>query len=161
VGVDVLKKLTSGIVHVNTHASSEISTVFSQVKSADVNKFSGPHPAGCVGVQIHHIDPINKGDVVWTINPLGVIQIGKLFLNGVYDTSRVVAVVGSEVKNPQYYRTYTGASVKKFIEGNLNQDHVRVISGNPLTGTSIGKDGHIGFFDHQVSVLRKAITMSF
>jgi len=135
VGVDVLKKLTSGIVHVNTHASSEISTVFSQVKSADVNKFSGPHPAGCVGVQIHHIDPINKGDVVWTINPLGVIQIGKLFLNGVYDTSRVVAVVGSEVKNPQYYRTYTGASVKKFIEGNLNQDHVRVISGNPLTGT--------------------------
>lgn len=152
-GVDVLKKLTSGVVHVNTHATSEISTVFSQVKGAEMNKFSGPHPAGCVGVQIHHIDPINKGDVVWTINPLGVIQIGKLFLNGVYDTSRVVAVVGSEVKNPQYYKTYTGASVKKFIEGNLNQDHVRVISGNPLTGTAIDKDGHVGFFDHQISVL--------
>lgn len=153
VGVDILKKLTAGAVHVNTHATSEISTVFSQVKGAEVNKFSGPHPVGCVGVQIHHIDPINKGDLVWTINPLGVIQIGKLFLNGVYDSSRVVAVVGSEVKNPQYYKTYTGASVKKFIEGNLNQDHVRVISGNPLTGTSIGKEGHVGFFDHQVTVL--------
>jgi Na+-transporting NADH:ubiquinone oxidoreductase subunit A len=91
VGVDVLKKLTSGTVHVNTHATSEISTVFSQAKGAEVNKFSGPHPAGCVGVQIHHIDPINKGDVVWTINPFGVIQIGKLFLNGVYDTSRIVS----------------------------------------------------------------------
>jgi len=153
VGVDILKRLTSGAVHVNTHSTSEISTVFSQVKGAEVNKFSGPHPAGCVGVQIHHLDPINKGQVVWTISPAGVIQIGKLFLNGVYDSSKLVAVAGSEVKNPQYYKTYTGASVKKFIEGNLTQDHVRVISGNPLTGTAIGKDGHIGFFDQQISVL--------
>jgi Na+-transporting NADH:ubiquinone oxidoreductase subunit A len=77
VGIDVLKKLTSGVVHINTHTTSEISTVFSQAKGAEVNKFSGPHPAGCVGVQIHHIDPINKGDVVWTINPFAVIQVGK------------------------------------------------------------------------------------
>lgn len=153
VGVDILKRLTSGAVHVNTHSTSEISTVFSQVKGAEVNKFSGPHPAGCVGVQIHHLDPINKGQVVWTISPAGVIQIGKLFLNGIYDASKLVAVVGSEVKNPQYYKTYTGASVKKFIEGNLTQDHVRVISGNPLTGTAIGKDGHLGFFDQQLTVL--------
>ncbi|MBX2917382.1 MAG: Na(+)-translocating NADH-quinone reductase subunit A [Cyclobacteriaceae bacterium] len=153
VGVDILKKLTAGVVHVNTHATSEISTVFSQVKGAEVNKFSGQHPAGCVGVQIHHLDPINKGEIVWTINPLGVIQIGKLFLNGVYDASRIVALAGSEVKNPQYYKTFTGASVKKLINENLNQEHVRVISGNPLTGTAIGKDGHIGFFDHVVSVL--------
>lgn len=153
VGIDVLKKLTSGTVHINTHSTSEISTVFSQAKGAEVNKFSGPHPAGCVGVQIHHIDPINKGDVVWTINPFAVIQVGKLFLNGVYDTSRILAITGSEVKNPQYYKTYTGASVKKFIEGNLKQEHVRVISGNPLTGTAIGKEGYVGFFDHHISVL--------
>jgi len=153
VGIDILKKLTSGSVHVNTHSTSEVSTVFSQVKGAEVNKFSGQHPVGCVGVQIHHIDPINKGDVVWTMSPLAVIQIGKLFTQGIYDASRIVAVTGSEVKNPQYYKTYTGASVKKFLDKNLNSEHVRVISGNPLTGTSIGKDGHIGFFDQQVSVL--------
>jgi Na+-transporting NADH:ubiquinone oxidoreductase subunit A len=153
IGVDILKKLTSGAVHVNTHAASEISTVFSQVKGVEVNKFSGQHPVGCVGVQIHHIDPINKGDIVWTINPSGVIQLGKLFANGVYDASRIVALTGSEVKNPQYYKTYTGASVKKFLENNLNNDHVRVISGNPLTGTAIDKDGHVGFYDHQISVI--------
>jgi len=153
VGVDVLKKLTSGAVHVNTHSTSEVSTVFSQVKGVEVNKFSGQHPVGCVGVQIHHIDPINKGDLVWTLNPVAVIQIGKLFTQGIYDASKLIAVAGSEVKNPQYYKTYTGASVKKFIENNLNNDHVRVISGNPLTGTAIGKDGHLGFFDQQVSVL--------
>jgi Na+-transporting NADH:ubiquinone oxidoreductase subunit A len=153
VGVDVLKKLTSGAVHVNTHSTSEISTVFSQVKGAEVNKFSGSHPAGCVGVQIHHLDPINKGQIVWTINPAGVIQIGKFFVNGVYDASKVIAVAGSELKNAQYYKTYSGASVKKFLDNNLANDHVRVISGNPLTGTAIGKDGHIGFYDNQVSIL--------
>ncbi|MDZ7649772.1 MAG: hypothetical protein U5K54_22995 [Cytophagales bacterium] len=73
-GVDVLKKFTSGSVHINTHSTTEISTVFSQAKGAEVNKSSGPHSVGCVGVQIHHIDPINKGDVVWTINPFAVIQ---------------------------------------------------------------------------------------
>ncbi len=153
VGVDIIKKLTSGAVHVNTHTTSEISTVFSQVKGAEVNKFSGPHPAGCVGVQIHHIDPISKGDIVWTINPFGVIQIGKLFLNGVYDASKTIAVTGSEVKNPQYYKTVTGASIKKFIANNLNSENVRCISGNPLTGTNIGKEGHLGFHDLQLTVL--------
>ena len=145
--------LTSGQVHVNTHTTSEISTVFSQVKGAEVNKFSGPHPAGCVGVQIHHIDPINKGDIVWTINPFGVIQVGKLFLNGVYDASKIIAVAGSEVRNPQYYKTVTGASIKKFIADNLKSENVRYVSGNPLTGASIGKDGHLGFHDLQLTVL--------
>ncbi len=152
-GIDVLKKLTAGQVHVNVHAEREISSVFSHAKGVELNKFSGPHPSGCVGVQIHHIDPINKGDVVWTIQPQGVIQIGKLFLNGIYDASRIIALAGSEVKEPQYYKTYTGASVKKFLANNLKQDHVRVISGNVLTGTSIGREGHIGFFDHLVTVI--------
>ncbi len=153
VGVDVLRKLTSGVVNVNTHTTSEISTVFSQVKGAEVNKFSGPHPVGCTGVQIHHLDPINKGDIVWTINPFGVIQIGKLFANGIYDASRVVAVVGSEVKTPQYYKSVTGASIKKLVANNLLSENVRFISGNALTGTNIGADGHLGFYDQQLTIL--------
>lgn len=152
-GVDILKKLTPGAVHVNIHTARELSTVFSQVKGADVNKFSGPHPSGCVGVQIHHIDPIDKGDIVWTISPAGVIQIGKLFLQGIYDASRIVAVTGSEVKNPQYVRTFTGSSIKKIVADNVTSENVRFISGNPLTGTNIGKDGHLGFYDHQITVL--------
>ncbi|MCU0418423.1 MAG: Na(+)-translocating NADH-quinone reductase subunit A [Cyclobacteriaceae bacterium] len=152
-GIEVLKKLTSGAVHVNVHNAHEIPGTFSQAKGVELNKFAGTHPIGCVGVQIHHIDPINKGDIVWTINPAGVIQIGKLFLNGVYDATRLIAVTGSEVKNPQYYKTVTGASVKRMLENNLHSDHVRVISGNVLTGENIGREGHLGFFDHQLTVL--------
>lgn len=153
VGIDILKRFTTGHIHVNVHSEREISSVFSQVKGVELNKFSGPHPSGCVGVQIHHIDPINKGDVVWTINPFGVIQIGKLFLNGVYDASKIIAVAGSEIKDPQYYKTYTGAAIKKFLDNNLKQDHVRVVSGNVLTGTKIKMDGYVGHFDHLVTVI--------
>ncbi|UII29219.1 Na(+)-translocating NADH-quinone reductase subunit A [Fulvivirga maritima] len=152
-GVDVLKKLTTGQVHVNVNADAEVSPVFSQVKNAEINKFSGPHPAGNVGVQIHHLDPISKGDIAWTVTPYGVIQIGKLFLEGKHDASRLVAVAGSEVAKPQYYKTYTGANIKKFVEGNLKNDHVRYVSGNALTGTRIELDGHLGFFDNLLTVL--------
>ena len=152
-GLDVIKKLTDGAIHLNIHGDNEVSSLFSHAKNVELNKISGPHPAGNVGVQIHHIDPINKGDVVWTINPYGVIQIGKLFLEGVYDASKVVALTGSEVSNPQYYKTYIGASIKKMVDGNLKSDNVRYISGNVLTGEKISNDGHIGFYDHQVTVI--------
>ncbi|MEM7108044.1 MAG: Na(+)-translocating NADH-quinone reductase subunit A, partial [Bacteroidota bacterium] len=152
-GLDLLKKLTSGKVHVNTNAETEVSSLFEHAKNVEVNKFSGPHPVGNVGVQIHHLDPISKGEVVWTINPFGVIQFGKLFLEGVHDASRIIALTGSEVKNPQYYKTYTGASIKKFVADNLKSDHVRYITGNVLTGEKIEADGHIGFFDNQVTVI--------
>ncbi|WOK07664.1 Na(+)-translocating NADH-quinone reductase subunit A [Imperialibacter roseus] len=152
-GIDVLKKFTPGVVHVNTNADAEVLPMFAHVKGAEVNKFSGPNPAGNVGVQIHHLDPINKGDLVWTVSPFGVIQIGKLFLEGIYDASKVIAVCGSEVSNPQYYSTYSGANVGRFIEGNLKSDHVRVISGNVLSGEAVGKDGFLGFFANQVTVI--------
>jgi Na+-transporting NADH:ubiquinone oxidoreductase subunit A len=151
-GVDVLKKFTSGLIHVNLRGDSQ-SSIFSGTKGVEFNYFIGPHPTGCVGVQIHHIDPINRGEIAWTISPSGVIQIGKLFLNGIYDASRIVALAGSEVKKPQYYKTYTGASISKMIENNIKSDHVRYISGNVLTGTKIAADGFIGFFDHLVTVI--------
>lgn len=161
VGVDLLQKLTPGLVHVNVHAQREISSVFSQAKGIELNKFSGPHPCGCVGVQIHHIDPLKKGEVVWTINPYGVIQLGKLFLSGVYDTSRIIAVAGSEVKNPQYYKTYTGPCINKFIAENLKQDHVRYISGNVLTGERIPADGYLGFFDNILTIIPEGDSPDF
>ncbi len=152
-GVSVLKLFTSGPVNLNINNNAEISNLFSNTNGVTINKISGKHPAGNVGVQIHHIDPINKGDVVWTIDPYGVSQIGKLFLEGKYDASKKIALTGSEVSEPQYYDTYLGANVTSFIQDNLSNDHVRVIAGNVLTGTKIEKDGFVGYFDHQITVL--------
>ncbi|PWJ42842.1 Na(+)-translocating NADH-quinone reductase subunit A [Sediminitomix flava] len=149
-GIDILKKFAPE-VHVTTNGKAGSSILAGL--NATQHKVSGPHPAGNVGVQIHHINPINKGEVVWTINPFGLLQIGKLFLEGKYDASKLVAVAGSELNKTGYVQTYLGANVKKMVEGNLAQDNVRVISGNVLTGSSIEKDGYVGFYDHVISVL--------
>ncbi len=152
-GISVLKKFTDGYIHINVNASDEVNPMFLNANGVQLNKFSGKHPAGNVGVQIHHIDPISKGDVAWTISPFGVVQIGKLFLEGKYDASKIIALTGSEVSNPQYYKTYTGANVKTFSEGNLKSNHLRYVSGNVLTGENVGEDGHLGFYASQFTVL--------
>ncbi len=152
-GIEVLRKLTPGKVHVTVNGNAEVSKVFALAKNIELHKVTGPHPAGNVGVHIHHFDPVNKDDLVWTVQPYGVIQIGKLFLEGKYDASAVIAVAGSEVKHPQYYRTYKGANVHVFLKDNLKQDHIRVVSGNVLTGERVDKEGHMGFYDNLISVI--------
>ena len=154
-GLDLIKRLTSGKVHLNIDSDAEVTPLFGAVTGVQVNKFSGPHPSGNVGVQIHHLDPINKGEIAWTISPYGVTQIGKLFLEGIYDASKVFALAGPPVKEPQYYRTYDGACIEKFVENNLSDQHVRFISGNALTGERIPQTGFLGFYDHLVTVLRE------
>ncbi len=152
-GIEILKKFTSGKIHLGLNGNAEVSNVFAHTKDVEVHKVSGKHPAGNVGTLVHEVDPINKGDIVWTLNPYGVIQIGKLFVEGRYDASKTIALAGSEVKNPQYYKTYTGACINKFIENNIASDNVRYISGNVLTGEKIAKDGYIGFYDLMVTVI--------
>ncbi|MFA0960693.1 Na(+)-translocating NADH-quinone reductase subunit A [Roseivirga sp. BDSF3-8] len=152
-GIDVLKKLTPGTIHLNVAADREINAAFGNAQGVQINKFSGPHPAGNPGVQIHHLDPVNRGDIVWTIRPFGVIQIGKLFLEGKYDASRIVALAGSEVEKPQYYKTYQGAKIESITKGKLTNDHVRYISGNVLTGTKVNPDSYLGYYDDLISVI--------
>jgi len=151
-GIDALSRLTSGKVHVNINQNSQ-STAFTQVKNAQVNYFSGPHPAGNASVHIRQIDAIGKGDIVWVVYPQDVISIGRLFSKGIYDASRLIALTGSEVLNPRYYRIITGASVKSLVDGNVQKSDHRYISGNPLTGTRVNHSGYIGFYDSQFTVI--------
>jgi Na+-transporting NADH:ubiquinone oxidoreductase subunit A len=152
-GIDILKKLTPGLIHLGLSDDGEVAPIFSGLQGIQVNKFSGPHPAGNVGVQIHHINPISKGDLVWTISPFGVVQIGKLFLEGKYDASKVIAITGSEAKVAAYTKTFMGACVDNLVHGNLKQENVRVVSGNVLTGEKINRDGYIGFYHNQITIL--------
>ncbi|MBN1183744.1 MAG: Na(+)-translocating NADH-quinone reductase subunit A [Bacteroidales bacterium] len=153
IGIDALSKLTNGKIHLNLDATYPASRVYTQAKRVQTNYFKGPHPAGNVGVHIHHIDPINKGEVVWYINPQDVISIGRLFDSGKYDVSKVIALTGSEVKKPRYFRIIGGCSIAKLIEDNVNDGNLRYISGNVLTGTKINSDGFVGFYDSQLTVI--------
>ncbi len=151
-GVNVLAKLTEGGVHLGLNAQNTASPLL-KVKNVKINKFLGPHPAGNVGIQIHKIAPINKGEIVWYINPQDVTIIGKLFDKGIFDASRIVALAGSEILKPQYYKTTIGASINPLIKDNTTDGNIRFISGNVLTGSKISADGYIGFYDSLVSVI--------
>ncbi len=152
-GIDVLKVLTNGQVHLSYNGAYPMSKVYSSVKGAEIHEFEGPHPAGNVGVQINHIDPINKGEIVWTINPQDLLIIGRLFSKGVFDATKVIALTGSQVKAPKYYRTVLGANVASILAGNVEGDNNRIISGNVLTGTQIDANGYLGFFSNQITVI--------
>ena len=152
-GIDVLKKLTSGTVHLSISGQDEVPQIFSQANGVQLNTVNGPHPAGNVGVQIHHLDPINKGDIAWTLSPQGVVQLGKLFLEGKYDTSRLIALTGEQVKNKAYVQTYPGACLNKLLVDNTEGTNNRYISGNVLTGEGVGADGYLGHYHNQVTVI--------
>ncbi|MFM1874668.1 MAG: hypothetical protein RL266_405 [Bacteroidota bacterium] len=153
-GLDVLKQLTDGKVHLNLHRNLNTSDVLKGAKGVEVNWFSGPHPSGNVGVQIHHIQPLNKGEVVFTVAAQDVALIGSAFLTGKYDASRVVAVAGPAVGQPKYFRTIQGAVLKSFV-GDVKSTNPRYVSGNVLTGKNVGLDGNLGFFDKEVTVLEE------
>ena len=153
-----MSKLTNGKIHLN-HNSESIK-YFKNDKYQN-NEFSGPHPSGNVGVQIHHIDPVNKNDIVWSTTPAGLIQIGKLFSKGIYDASKIISLVGSSVEKPMYYKCLSGFSVNDIISKNVSDENVRVISGNVLTGTSIGNEGYLGFYDNMITVIPEGDNHAF
>jgi len=152
-GIHALAKLTTGKVHLNVDGSKAVPAIFSGVKNAQINQFSGPHPAGNVGTQIHHLDPINKGDIAWTVAPYGVVQIGKFVLEGIYDASKVIALTGSEMTHKGYVKTFTGANVSTFVGGSAQTEDLRIIAGNVLTGEKVDAQGYLGFYHNQVTVI--------
>ncbi|MBK8806658.1 MAG: Na(+)-translocating NADH-quinone reductase subunit A [Bacteroidales bacterium] len=153
-GIDILSKLTSGKVNLNLHDKFENSS-FTDCKNVVVNTFSGPHPAGNVGIQIHHIDPINKGEIVWVVNVQDVVQIGKLFEEGKYLAQKVIAITGSLVKKPAYLNITSGIALPAVLADNLKEGNPRVISGNVLTGNKTTVSGFLGFYDSQITVIEE------
>lgn len=150
-GVQALAKLTNGKVYLGV---SSPSSVLASVKGAEVNVFNGPHPAGNVGIQMHHVKPINKGEVVWTVGAMSVLFIGRYFKNGKLDFSKQIALTGSEIKAPQYYNVVSGAQISSILSGKTaGQQAERIISGNVLTGTKVDLNGYLGFFDNQITVI--------
>ena len=153
-GIDCLKKLSGKDINLNLPADMSQASVFTKLKNVEINYFSGPHPAGNVGVQINHLNPINKGEIVWTVNVQDVAIIGRLFTEGRFDAQKVIALAGSEVTRPMYYHCTLGASIAEITNGKLKGNvEERIISGNVLTGTRVEKDGFLGYYDNLVTVI--------
>ncbi|MBT8183425.1 MAG: Na(+)-translocating NADH-quinone reductase subunit A, partial [Eudoraea sp.] len=147
-----LGKLSPGKVHLSVGKTG--SSPFAGMKGIELHKVSGPHPAGLVGTQINKIDPINKGEVVWTISPQDLVIIGEALLTGKFNPERIVALVGSSVNTPKYYTTKIGAEISTFLYASgVNTKNFRVINGDVLTGSKSRQDGHLGFYNITVTAI--------
>lgn len=152
-GLDALAKLTTGKVYLSISPKTK-SVALREAKNVVITEFEGPHPAGNVGVQINHIKPVNRGEVVWTLNALDVVLIGRLFNKGTVDLTRTIALTGSEVKQTGYYKMVIGTELSSIFENNLTEGiSLRYISGNPLTGRKIKKNGVLRAYDSQITVI--------
>jgi len=150
--ITALSKLTEGNLHVSIDKKGN--SPFSGLDNVTIHHVSGPHPAGNVGVQIAKIDPINKGEVVWIVNPQDLVIIGELLLTGSFNSERIVALVGSSVKTPKYFKTRIGAEVSSVIyDSGVKEDNIRVISGNVLTGDNVKPDGNLGFYHTSITII--------
>ena len=156
-GIDAISKLTKGNVFLTTKRNS----ILSSIENVKLNTISGPHPAGNVGIQIHHISHLKPGEVVWTINPQDVVSLGRLFKNGRYDPKRIISVGGPSVKTPSYSKVIAGVPTKALINDNLTSENVRVISGDVLTGRISSSHDYLSFYDYSLSVISNDIKREF
>lgn len=133
--VDALGKIAK--VHIGLKAN-EKNVELEALKNVEFACFDGPHPAGNVGVQINHTDPINKGETVWTLNVQDLAVIGHFLLSGKVDLVKLVALTGPMVINPLYYRYRYGAPVSQIVKGTVYKEvPLRVVSGNVLSGHQV------------------------
>ncbi len=150
--VTALGKLAPGKVHVSIGKGG--TSPFAGLNGVTLHKISGPHPAGLVGTQINKIDPISKGEVVWTVAPQDLVIMGELLLTGKFNAERIVALAGSSVKSPKYYKTKIGAEVATFLYASgVHSENIRVINGDVLTGNKCGPNGYLGFYNNTVTAI--------
>ncbi|HMC00653.1 MAG TPA: Na(+)-translocating NADH-quinone reductase subunit A [Flavobacteriaceae bacterium] len=153
VAITALGKLTEGKVHVSVGVNSN--SPLAGLTGITLHKVSGPHPSGNVGTQINKIDPINKGEIVWTINPQDLVIIGELLLTGKFNAERTVAMVGSSIKKPRYLKTKIGSEISTMVyDHGIEKDaNVRIISGNVLSGKHIQPDGFLDYYSNTITVI--------
>ena len=151
--VTALSKLTNGKVHVSVAKNGN--SPLTGLSDITLHKVSGPHPSGNVGTQINKIDPINKGEVVWTINAQDLVIIGELLLTGRFNAERIVALVGSSVKKPRYFKTKLGSEIATMVYDNGvdKNGNDRIISGNVLTGKQVKPDGYLDYYSNTITVI--------
>ena len=120
-----------------------------------VNVFDGKCPAGNVGVQVNHVNPVNKGEVVWTIgDPTVVLFIGRLFNEGKVNLKRTIALCGSEISNPAYVDMLVGEELSTLLSNSYDTSKsVRIINGNVLTGKPTTKEGYLGAHSSEITVI--------
>ena len=151
--VSTLNKLTEGKVNVSIEKSSD--SIFREINDIELYNVSGPHPSGNVGSLINKVDPVNKGESVWTVSAQDLVIIGNMILTGEFKAERIVSLSGSSIESPRYLKTTIGCQIDSITNNNIHNqnDNNRIISGTILSGKKVEPDGHLDYYSNSVTVI--------
>ena len=157
-GVKKISLLTKGKVFICTKNNSQL-----KVNDFDTYEFAGPHPAGLAGTHMHFLDAPSATKTVWSIGYQDVIAIGKLFLTGFIDVSRIVSIAGPHALKPRLVKTVLGASLDDILDGEYNQaEGCRVISGSILSGFHATNElAYLGKYSRQITIIKEDLEKHF
>ena len=127
--------------------------LFEKAENVQKHYFSGPHPAGNVGTHIHYVDPLDKGETVWYVDPQEVARIGEFFREHRLSFAKIAALTGPAASQTGYFTTLCGADLSALLKEELGADNKRVISGSVLSGNKLDKFPVLGFYDRQITVV--------
>lgn len=150
-GIDALGKIAKVYLGISSKQSNAALTA---AKNCELTIFDGPAPAGNVGVQINHVSPINKGEVVWTLGAEEVIFVGRLLKTKKVNFTRTIALAGSEVKNPCYAKVLVGQKLTTLLAGQIDESKsLRIVNGNVMTGRKTTSDAFLAAHSTEVNVI--------
>ena len=147
--ISILSKLTSGSINISLRKESD--SFLRELNDVIIHNVSGPHPSGNLSTIINRVSPINKGDVIWTLNLPDLVLIGKAFLELKFSAERIIALAGSSVSDPKYVKTLIGSDVSGLL--NLKEKNSRIISGNVLTGTKLDSNAHLRYYNNEITAI--------
>ncbi|MGI9525709.1 MAG: Na(+)-translocating NADH-quinone reductase subunit A [Weeksellaceae bacterium] len=160
-GVDLLKKLTPGKVHVTLAADNNTSP-FASLQNIEIHKAKGPHPVGNVSVHIAQVDPMNAGEHVWVVSPEHVAVLGELVTTGVLSFDRIIAVNGAQVKDAGYAKVKLGSKLSDIVSSfDIVKEENRYIQGNPLSGYKSSLDDYLGMYTNQIAIIEEGEDYDF
>jgi len=142
-GLELLAKLPEGKTFVCTRDGEDWSGWLAG--GAEQRGFRGPHPAGNVGVHIHHLDPVGPGRTVWHVGYQDVADIGEALTTGRIPVMRRVAVTGPAARDRRIAETRRGAETTVFASHVPQGEQVRVVSGSLLAGHTTQPGSETGF----------------
>ena len=147
-GVDILKEIFNCDINMGVSDKSE----FLKLKNINFYKINSLHPAGNVGVQIHHIDPIkNSDDTRWYLSMQDLNRIGYYFEKNKHFNYKYYSLGGNGVLNASYYKTLIGTPIKEIAD--FSNKDIRFISGDVLSGCEVLQENSIDYFDEVLSVI--------
>jgi Na+-transporting NADH:ubiquinone oxidoreductase subunit A len=151
-GLFALSKIAKVHLVFSEHSTFE---PFIHAQNCEKHTAIGPHPISSQSIHIDAIDPIGSlKECVWTLNVRDTVAIGMFLAAGKIHLEQWIFFGGNGVLDEKntLYKARLGFPIEPFLD-RIKPLPVKYVSGTPLDGELIEKNGFLGIFDHTLCVL--------